>query len=189
MTKKDTCAGLSVLALAVLLLTGCETGPQVRSVTEPGANLSAYRTYSFVAQPGTNRGGNATPLTTFFETAIAREMNARGYQQVDSGGDLLVNFNARVTEKADIQSTPAPGPYYGYYGYRGGMYMGPELQTVRYKVGTANVDVVDAKRKVVVWEGIAERELTEDVMRNPQPAIDGTVAKMFTQFPGRAAPP
>ncbi|MBV8146238.1 MAG: DUF4136 domain-containing protein, partial [Gammaproteobacteria bacterium] len=86
-------------------------------------------------------------------------------------------------------STPAPGPYYGYYGYRGGMYMGPELQTVRYKVGTANVDVVDAKRRVVVWEGIAERELTEDVMRNPQPAIDGTVAKMFTQFPGRAAPP
>ena len=187
MTKKDTCAGLSVLALAVLLLTGCETGPQVRSVTEPGANLSAYRTYSFVAQPGTNRGGNTTPLTTFFETAIAREMSARGYQQVDSGGDLLVNFNARVTEKADIQSTPAPGPYYGYYGYRGGMYMGPELQTVRYKVGTANVDVVDAKRKVVVWEGIAEQELTSDVMQNPEGAVSNAVAKMFAQFPGRAA--
>jgi hypothetical protein len=171
------------------MVAGCETGPQIRSVTEPGANLASYRTYSFAAQPGTNRGGNVTPLTTFFKTAIAREMNARGFQQVDSGGDLLVNFNARVTEKADIQSTPGPGPYYGYgyYGYRGGLYAGPEVQTVRYKVGTANIDVVDAKRKVVVWEGIAEQELTDDVMRNPQPAIDNVVTKMFTQFPGRAA--
>jgi hypothetical protein len=188
MITKAACARLSLLALAALLLAGCESGPQVRSITEPGANLSIYRTYSFTSQPGTNRGGNVTPLTTFFETAIAREMNARGYQQVDSGGDLLVNFNARVTEKTDIQSTPGPAYGYGYYGYRGGLYAGSEVQTVRYKVGTANVDVVDAKRKVVVWEGVAERELTDDVMKNPQPAVDGAVAKMFTQFPGRAAP-
>lgn len=189
MMTTHTCARLSLIALAALMLAGCETGPRIRSVSEPGANLASYRTYSFAAQPGTNRGGNVTPLTTFFETPIAREMNARGFQQVESGGDLLVNFNARVTEKADIQSTPGPGPYYGYgyYGYRGGLYAGPEVQTVRYKVGTANIDVVDAKRKVVVWEGIAEQELTDDVMRNPQPAIDNVVTKMFTQFPGRAA--
>ena len=189
MMTKDTCARLSLIALAALMLAGCETGPQIRSVSEPGANLASYRTYSFVAQPGTNRGGNVTPLTTFFETAITREMNARGFQQVESGGDLLVNFNARVTEKADIQSTPGPGPYYGYgyYGYRGSLYAGPEVQTVRYKVGTANVDVVDAKRKVVVWEGIAEQELTDQVMQNPQPAVDNAVTKMFAQFPGRAA--
>jgi Domain of unknown function (DUF4136) len=186
MINKHTLAHLALLALATLL-TGCETAPKVRSITEPGANLSSYRTYSFVAQPGTNRGGNVTPLTTFFENAISREMSARGYQHVDSGGDLLVNFNARVTERTDIQSTPGPMYGYGYYGYRGGLYLGPEVQTVRYKVGTANIDVVDAKRKVVVWEGVIERELTDDVMRNPQPAVDNAVAKMFAQFPGRAA--
>ena len=189
MMTKVTGARLSLIALAAVMLAGCETGPQIRSVSEPGANLASYRTYSFVAQPGTNRGGNVTPLTTFFESAITREMNARGFQHVESGGDLLINFNARVSEKADIQSTPGPGPYYGYgyYGYRGGMYAGPEVQTVRYKVGTANIDVVDAKRKVVVWEGIAEQELTDQVMQNPQPAIDNVVTKMFAQFPGRAA--
>jgi hypothetical protein len=189
MMTTDTCARLSLIALAALMLAGCETGPQIRSVSEPGANLASYRTYSFAAQPGTNRGGNVTPLTTFFQTAITREMTARGFQHVDSGGDLLVNFNARVSEKADIQSTPGPGPYYGYgyYGYRGGLYSGPEVQTVRYKVGTANIDVVDSKRKVVVWEGIAEQELSDQIMQNPQPAIDNVVAKMFAQFPGRAA--
>ena len=189
MKTKDTCARLSLIAIAAVVVAGCETGAQVRSVSEPGANLASYRTYSFAATPGTNRGGNVTPLTTFFETAITREMNARGYQQVESGGDLMINFNARVTEKADIQSTPGAGPYYGYgyYGYRGGLYAGPEVQTVRYKVGTANIDVVDAKWKVVVWEGIAEQELTSDVMQNPEAAVSAAVTKMFTQFPGRAA--
>jgi hypothetical protein len=188
MMTKDTCACLSLIALVTLMLTACETGPQIRSVSEPGANLASYSTFSFAAQPGTNRNGNVTPLTNFFETAITREMTARGYKQVESGGDLLVNFNARVTEKADIQSTPGPGPYYGYgyYGYRGGLYAGPEVQTVRYKVGTANIDVVDAKRKVVVWEGIAEQELSDQIMQNPQPAIDNVVTKMFAKFPGRA---
>ena len=186
MITKHTLAPLGLLALATLL-SGCETQPTVRTITEPGANLASYHTYSFVAQPGTNRGGNVTPLTTFFQTAITREMSARGYQHVDSGGDLLVNFNARVAEKTDIQSTPGPMYGYGYYGYRGGMYMGPEVQTVRYKVGTANIDIVDAKRRVVVWEGVIERELTDDVMRNPQVAVDNAVAKMFAQFPGRAA--
>ena len=188
MITKDTCVRLALLALTALIGAGCETGPQVRSISQPGADLSSYRTYSFAAQPGTNRGGNVTPLTNFFETAIAREMNARGYRQVESGGDLLVNFNARVTEKTDVQSTPGPMYGYGYYGYRGGMYTGPEVQTVRYKVGTANIDVVDARQRKVVWEGVAERELTAEVMKNPQPAIDQTVAKMFAQFPGRAPP-
>src|SRR5689334_19783784 len=105
MIIQDTRIRLIPIALVALLLVACETGPQVRSITEPGSNLSAYHTYSFAAQPGTNRGGNVTPLTTFFETAIEREMSARGYQKVDNGGDLLVNFNARVSEKADIQST------------------------------------------------------------------------------------
>ncbi len=188
MIAKNTCARPGALALIALLLAGCATEPQVRSIAEPSANLSSYRTYSFAAQPGTNRGGNITPVTTFFETAIAREMNARGYRQVESGGDLLVNFNARVTEKTNIQSTPGPMYGYGYYGYRGGMYMGPEVQTVRYKVGTANIDVVDAQQKRVVWEGVIEGELTDEAMKNPQAAIDRAVTKMFAQFPGRGAP-
>jgi hypothetical protein len=47
-------------------------------------------------------------------------MDARGYRKVDTNPDLLVNFNANVQEKADVESMP--GPYAGgYYGYRGGM--------------------------------------------------------------------
>ena len=28
------------------------------------------------------------------------------------------------------------------------------METVRYKVGTANIDVVDSRKKQLVWEGL-----------------------------------
>jgi len=173
------------LALAALVLAGCVSTPTVHSNTDPTANLSSYKTYAFVPQPGTNRGGYSTPLTSNFEIAIAREMEARGYRKVDSDPDLLVNFNANSKENVDVRSTYSPGPY--YYGYRGGMYGGMnDVQTVRYKVGTANIDIIDASKKRLVWEGVAEGELTSDMMKNPQAAIDMVVMQMFMQFPGKA---
>jgi hypothetical protein len=178
---------LSALALLAALSVACESTPKVHANTYPAADLSSYRTYAFVAQPGTNRGGIATPLTGNFETAIARELDARGYRRVDGDPDLLVNFNANSRENADIVSTPAPAV--GYYGYRAGLYAGgADIRTVRYRVGTANIDVVDARKKQVVWEGVAEGELTDAMMQDPQAAVSKAVAEMFTKFPGRAAP-
>jgi hypothetical protein len=180
---------LSAFAVVIGLLAACASEPQVATITDPAANLSSYKTYGFVAQPGTNRGGNSTPLTSYFETSISKQMDARGYRKVDANPDLLVNFNANVKEKADVESTPAP--MMGYYGYRGGLYAGglaagPEVETVRYKVGTANVDVVDASKHRVVWEGRSEGELTDEAMKNPQGAVDNAITRMFAQFPGHA---
>jgi hypothetical protein len=186
MTTKASLCRLGCLLVGVALLAGCESPPKIRSTTDPSANLSSYKTYGFVSQPATNRGGYTTPLTTYFETAVSREMEARGYQKVATDPGLLVNFNANARENVDIRSTPAAT---GYYGYRAGLYTGgTDVETVRYKVGTANIDIVDASKKKLLWSGVAEGELTDRVMQNPQAAVDKVVAQMFTQFPGRAAP-
>ncbi len=180
----------SIAFVSLLLLCACASKPEVRSNTAPAANLSAYRTYAFVPNPGTDRGGISTPLTGYFKEAIRREMDARGYRFVESGdADLLINFNANARENVDLRSTPAPT--YGYYGYRGGMYGGfgyggSEVETVRYKVGTANIDLVDAARKQLVWEGIIEGRLNDKVMKDPQTAVNKAVSEMFLKYPGRS---
>jgi hypothetical protein len=180
--------------VAMTMLAACESGPTIRTNTAPSANLSGYKTYTFPEQTGTDRQGYSTPITGYFKESIRREMDSRGYKFVEGGtADLLVNFNANARENVDIRSTP--GPTYGYYGYRGGMYGGfygaaaaaPEVQTVRYKVGTANIDVVDMAKKQLVWEGIAEARLTDKMMKDPRTAISGVITEMFLQFPGRAA--
>jgi hypothetical protein len=190
----------TALICAFAALVACATQkPAIRATLEPSAQLSSYRTYGFVAEPGTNRSGYTTPMTNYLKAAIRTEMDARGYHYVELAADpdLVVNFNANAREKADVQSRPTAGygGYYGggYYGYRGGMYaVGPvysatEVETVRYKVGTVNVDLADARKKQLIWEAIAEARLTEEMMKDPQPAVNSVVAEMFTKFPGRAA--
>ncbi|MGH8203127.1 MAG: DUF4136 domain-containing protein [Steroidobacteraceae bacterium] len=188
--NKNLLAGVAALTM----LTACESGPTIRSNVDPSANLSSYKTYMFAAKTGTDRPEYATPITSYFKEAIRREMDARGYKHVEGGpADLLVNFNANARENVDVRTTPGStyGYGYGYYGYRGGLYgataFPPEVQTVRYKQGTANVDVVDLSRKQVVWEGIAEARLTDKMMKDPRTAISSVITQMFAQFPGRAS--
>ena len=183
----------NVLALlaSVLVLAACESGPKIRANADPAANFASYKTYAFMDKLGTDRGGVATPLTSYFKEAVRREMDARGYRYLDGGpADLLVNFSANSQEKVDVRSTPAPS-YGGYYGYRagvyGGWYGGTDVDTVRYKVGTANIDLVDASRKQLVWESIVEGKLTSKVMKDPRAAVNAAVTEMFKQFPGTAS--
>jgi Domain of unknown function (DUF4136) len=178
---------ISLLALA----SGCAARPTIHTNVDKTADLSAFRTYGFVPELGTTRAGYSSLVTTYFKDAIRREMESRGYRYVDEQPDLMVNFSANARENVDIRSTP--GPTLGYYGYRAGLYgVGPiyggtQIDTVRYKVGTANIDVVDARRRQLIWEGVVEGKLTEKVMRDPQAAINTVVTEMFSRFPGRAA--
>src|SRR6187402_3088285 len=183
----------SMVVAASLVLSAC-AAPKIktRSQTDPNVNLSSYHTYGFVSEPGTNRSGYSTPITGYFKSAVTREMNARGYTYSENSPDLLINFNTNAREQVDIRSTPSMSYGYGYYGYRGGlyaagpMYGGTDVSTVRYKQGTANIDVVDAAKKQLVWEGIAEGKITDKMMQNPQATIDGVITEMFLNYPVKA---
>jgi hypothetical protein len=182
----------SMAVAASLVLAAC-AAPKIntRSQTDPSVNLASYHTYNFVAEPGTNRGGYSTPITTYFKTAISRELDARGYKLTEENPQLLINFNTNAREQVDIRSTPSMSYGYGYYGYRGGMYAagpigGSDVETVRYKQGTANIDVVDAAKKQLVWEGVAEGKITDTMMKNPQATIDTVITDMFLNYPVKA---
>lgn len=183
-----------LFTIVIASLCACATPkPSIRANADASANLSAYRTYGFVADPGTNRSGYTTAITGYFKEAVTREMNARGYRHVDSNPELLVNFNADTKDRTDVRSTPSASMGMGYYRYRAGFYgaypMYPyanEVDTVHYKVGTANVDVADAAKKQLVWEAVAEGRLTDKIMNDPRTAVSSVVTQMFEKFPGRA---
>lgn len=179
-----------LLAASLLLLGACASQPTIRTNIDQGTDLSVYRTFGFPAELGTDRGGYSTLITSHFKEAVTQEMTARGYQFAESNPDLLVNFFANVRERTEVRSDPTPA--FGYYGYRYGLYSAwplyrpYDIQTVTYRVGTVNVDIVDAARKQMVWEGIAEGTVSREQMDNPRAAIHDAVALIFQQYPGRA---
>jgi len=194
-SRPQNLLAVSLLLCVTAALTACASAPlKVHTRVDPAASFTGYRTYGFVPVVGTNYGGKTTALTVYFMQAIRQEMDSRGYQYTEEAPDLFVNFNANPVAGTDSKTNISPSYGYstGYYAYRAELYGLPVIafedeETINYRVGTANIDVVDAKRKMLAWEGIAEGRLTEDMLQNPGPAIASIVSEIFEQYPGRAA--
>jgi hypothetical protein len=182
-------ATLLTIALA-LSAAGCATtrGPDTRVDYDKSADFSVYRTFGFPKETGTDRGGYSTLVTSYFKGAMSNAMEARGYRYSEERPDLLVNFFMNTEERTEIRpSSMASG--YGYYGYRYGLYnawpMYDEDRTVTYKIGTINVDIVDAEKKQLIWEGVSEGRVSKEAMQNPKVTINAVVNELMRQYPGK----
>ncbi len=182
----------TVLVASVLVMTGCASQPRISSQARVGSDFSSYKTYAWVSPLATDRAGYSTIITSQFKTAVQAQMAARGYTFDANNPDLLVNFFSNTESRTEAYSSPSMNM--GYYGYRGGyaygmgfpMY-GGGVETRNYKVGTVSIDVVDAKRKELIWEGALEGTLSSKAMQNPGGAIQSAVGQIFTQFPVQSA--
>jgi hypothetical protein len=181
-------------AIALAVLAGCASNPtpDIHVHAAPDADLSKYSTFGFPEQTGTDRGGYSTLVTSYFKSAVRDQMERRGYHYVDENPDLLVNFYAKVHERTETRSDPTYSAAYGYYGYRYGLYgawplYDSDVYTVTYPIGTANIDVVDARKKQMIWEGVAQGRLRDEDMNNPRESISRVVTQLFARFPGRPA--
>lgn len=177
--------------VAALLAAGCATtgnAPKTRIDYDKSADFSVYRTYGFPKETGTDRGGYSTLVTSYLKSSVGTAMEARGYKYSEDHPDLLVNFFSNTRERTETR--PGGGSLgYGYYGYRRGLYnawpMYDDDRTVTYKVGTLNIDIVDAEKKQLVWEGVAEGRVSDEEMENPKVTINAVVTELMRQYPGR----
>jgi hypothetical protein len=165
------------LTLTVAVVSGCATGPNVRVDKDPAANMAAYKTFAFFDQVSTDRARYSTIMTSRLKQATALEMKKLGYVYDEANPQLRVNFFLSVTDRQKIQQTPGAGAarfrgYSAWYGY----------ETVDYKAGTLGIEIVDAKKNVLVWQGVAEGKVSAETMKNPGPALDATVAEIFRNF-------
>lgn len=58
-----------------------------------------------------------------------------------------------------------------------------DIQTVHYQEGTLTIDLVDAAKKQLVWQGVAQGRIHKKAVQNPGPAIDKAVTDIFAKFP------
>jgi hypothetical protein len=127
-------------------------------------------------------------LSQYIKTAVQREMDLRGYTLSETDPDLYINFYIHTKEKIRTTQTPTTGGYYGYRGNRYGTwggYTAYETQVTQYTEGTFNLDLIEARRDQLVWEGTMVGRIKEDTMENLRPRVDAAVAKMFEQYPYR----
>lgn len=179
---------LVLAGAAWIILSGCESGPKVRADFDKSVDFSQYKTFGFASPLGTDRAGYKTIVSQYLTAAARAELESRGLKFAETSPQLIVNFNAKLSEKMRADTMPSSTMGMGYYGYRGGYYSAwpayaSETVVSTYTEGTLNIDVVDIARKQMIWEGVAVGSVSEKDSDKLQPAVQRVVAKVFEKYP------
>lgn len=193
--KKQQCRlwWLAKVTGLILLLTACASGPKVRSDYDKSTDFSRYKTFGFASPLGTDNEHYQTIVSQQLKVITRRELEARGLTYSEKSPQLLVNFSARLSDKLRTDTVPRTGMSMGvgggrgYYGYRAGYYsawpMYDETIVSSYTEGTLNIDVIDAARKQMVWEGVAVGSVSEKARENMAETIEKVVVAIFQKYP------
>ena len=185
-------AGASRLALLLLvvLLGACASRPVITTDADPAADFARYRTFGFYEPLAVEDKGYSTPSSQRMKASTRREMESRGYVYDESNPDLRVNINAYISERQSVVSTPQLQQRL-YYNYRANAYVSSayfvnRTDVYNYTEGTLNIDLVDAARKQLVWEGVAVGRMANTKPTQRDARIDGTITEIFAAYPHRA---
>ena len=165
-------------AITTAFFVGCASGPDVHVDNDPTADLKAYATFGFFPQQGR---AYSTLVDEHVKRATRTELERRGYRYDERAPDLRVAYALKIDDRQQLRSSPAlgPGPFFRSFNAY-------EIDTVEYKAGTLRIDLVDASRSALVWQGVAEGRVGQKALENPASAIGAIVAEMFADF-GAAA--
>ncbi|MBN1378662.1 MAG: DUF4136 domain-containing protein [Gammaproteobacteria bacterium] len=171
----------------VLGLGACATTPNIDSLYDTEVDFSVYKTFTFAESQSEETVKYSTLMDKFIKSAISNELLARGYKQSDKP-DLLVNYHVNSKEKADIYGVPKLSlSHYRYiYGYTPWPYYTTDIRVRRYTEGTLNIDLVDAEKKQLVWEGVFIDKVRKNTMDDLKQRINHAVKLVFEEYPFRA---
>lgn len=177
-------------AATLLVLAACATGPRISTEADPRADFTRYRTFAFYEPLAVEKEGYATPASTRMRAAARQQMEQRGYVYSAASPDLWVNINAYMERRQDVNTYPTVDYAY-YYSYRARGYFAvpywnERTSVSRYTEGTVNVDIIDAREKKLVWEGLAVGRVARLKPEDRDARIDATFVDLFAQYPYRA---
>ncbi|MDF0673649.1 MAG: DUF4136 domain-containing protein [Nitrospira sp.] len=176
----------AALLLLILGLSACTTF-DVKTDHDPTADFTKFKRFTFVGLADAEKGGIYDNSLTHkrIESAVARELIAKGLQQVDLNQqpDLLVYYWFSAREKQQTQSTgPTAGAYRGRYGYGWGAGYGGTVTTYEYTEGTLTLDLVEPTKKELVWRATVVGTL-QDTPKDNIELGNKAIAKAFESYP------
>lgn len=187
-------AAILITGLATIV-TGCSSSPEVWTDYDRSVNFAQYKTFEIMGHEG--HGGVSKNYSSLvdqrIDAALRQQMSIKGFVGADNA-DLLINYTVTVANKQKVTTTTAPTGYVGYpYGYYRAGYYAPwpnystQTQVRDYQEGTLVIDIVDQKRKVMVWEGTGQGTVTQKKLDNLDETLNNAVTTILASFPPGAA--
>lgn len=181
-----------ILAVAAitLLLGSCSSVSYVTDwdTQHDFSGNNSYAWYELPQRAGNTTTAPAPPLApnamvaSRIRRSVTAELNQRGLQAAAAGdADLLVTYSIALQQNMQVYHSGWGYPYHGCWGWGGGWGGGGYSSARMVTRGTLIVDILDAKRRGLIWRGIAEGAFSKS---NPSESeVAKIVAKLMLDFP------
>jgi Domain of unknown function (DUF4136) len=165
---------------ALGLLSACSS-ITVSSDFDREANFASYKTYSFTKEAQELPVGDINRKRIL--DAVSNELAAKGFTKADPS-DVWIDLKMNAEQKESATATTS-SPYGAGYGYRwGGGFSTTTINVEKYVEGTLFVDMIDASKKQLVWQGRAVGTLDPDAdAKKREHNINEAVKQIFTKYP------
>lgn len=170
---------IPVLMLFVLVAS-CSS-VKVASDYDKNADFNQYKTFAFY-KTGIDKAEISDLDKRRILRAIESELMAKGFTKSENP-DMLVSIFTKSRDKVNVYNNNYG---YGPYGYGWGWspyYWNPGYSSVSTTTeGTLYVDLIDANKKELVWQGMGVGYLTQN-MEKKEERIREFVAKIMEKYP------
>ena len=160
------------LLVLVTMFAARSFAARVSTDYDHSVNFEHYKTYSWAKVETAN-----SLWDTRVKDAINKELAAKGWSEVPSGGDVTLAAVETTRNRQQLNTF-----YDGFGGRRWGGF-GQSTTTVQtYKVGTLVVDMFEAGSKNLIWRAASHSALSGNPEKETK-NLDKDVQKMFQHFP------
>jgi hypothetical protein len=175
--------GFGLLTL-LAILSGCASGPNVVTNSDPSADFMNLRTFGFMQPLSTDRGNVQTLLSSQLIAATTEELEIRGWRREQNNPDVLINFLLETQEQIRSRNTSASVSTMHRSGRYGGWGASMSTPTIEQTTqGALSIDMIDPSRNVMIWEGTATDRVTDRIRQNQEEAVRTFVTAILAQFP------
>ncbi len=176
---------LMVIPVLLLFLAGSCSSVNVYSDYDKNTDFTNYKTYAFY-----KKGIDKIEISDLDKRRILRaieaELNAKGFV-ISEDPDLLVNIFTKSREKIDVYNNNYYGWYPWYYGYGYGYGHGYGFGYTNVSSsteGTLFIDLIDARKKELAWQGIGVGILSyQRSIEKKEARINEFVSRIMTAYP------
>ena len=175
------------LVFVFLVVSACSS-VKVVSDYDQATDFTKYKTFAFY-----KKGIDKAEISDLDKRRILKgveaELKAKGFTKSENP-DLLVNIFTKAQTKVDVYGN---GYGYGYgHGYGRGYYgwypwyYGPNygVQVSEYTEGTLFIDLIDAEKKELIWQGIGSGGLNySGNVSKKEARIKEFVAEIMALYP------
>ncbi len=170
---------IKFLPLLLLFIVSSCCSVSVNSDYDKKVDFSPYKTFAFH-----KTSIDKVEISDLDKKRILRSidesMAAKGFTKSDNP-DLLIAFFTKEREQVNVNQYNAGWGYGWGYGWNPYLWGGNSYVS-RYTEGTLYIDIIDAKKKELIWQGEGQGTLTKNTDKKDE-KIKEFVSKILEQYP------